>query len=690
MRREPPLANARGHRYAARVGVGFMLVSLLAGSTPDGAAVAVDALPPPRLRTCCAFGYDLETEVGGEALPTTVANVASPWHLGLHHYLEAPDRPEQNGLVYTCRAGFIDVSHVRDYADWTRYLFVRLRPVLGSAVRFSLPDEGGARTVVLRAAAVDDAHRDEVARRLAQRIAFELSLFHEVVTWYDYRSVPFFSERVSAFSPEDVPSNALGVAVGAEALRRGGDFDAQVDAVLRARLDGLDALSPAATRRAFDLVEGAWWDRTRRLPDVRVVTRRNVALGPVVHPWTSPSRELDDCRHRAAAPVTLEVPTDAVLSEGVAPTPLDALYELRFAPDDGTVTSFPRPDAAPITQRELPFLAERVRDGLRAELGPLADAEAVSLEALAAVEPELPCGPADPDCSRTRRLRQNGTRLFKLEVGTWAFLSFIGGVTVADFVSLGGSVQLLDYRSMVAMTPSAGGALSYQMRVEALRTTGLLSACRHPADDGSTRTELALTIVNPLDDTCLPGARWGLKLDALDLIYDGRAQVFGLRPVELGVAWNLFANGYSADYFDRRLIWSLNATPELYVAPGTASVADGVLNTRLAWHQSVWASRFTLGGDLQASWGVGRSSLVVEAVARFSYNQLLSFGEGRGRKHTILSFGFEGGIDWWPTTARGLAPLNHRSIQVLSPTGPPDFYGVANFVVELSIPGLTI
>lgn len=673
----------------------LLLVSLLAGSTPDGgalAAAAAETLPPPRLRTCCAFGYDLQTEVGGEPLPTTVANVVSPWQLGPHHYLEAPDRAEQNGLVYTCRAGFIDVSHVRDYADWTRYLYARLRPVLGSAVRFSLPDEGGARTVVLRAVDVeaDEARRDEVARRLAQRLAFELSLLHEVVTWYDYRSVPFFSERVSAFSPEDVPSNAVGVAVGAEALRRGGDFDAQVDALLRERLDGLDALSPAATRRAFDLVEGAWWDRTRALPDLRVVTRRNVALGPVVTPWTSPSQGLDDCRHRGASPVSLEVPEDAVLREGAEPTPLTELFELRFAPDYATLPRFPRPEHEPVTQRDLPFLAERVRDGLRAELGPLVDAEPVSLEALAPAAPELPCGLADPDCSRTRRLRQNGTRLLRLELGTWAFLSLIGGVTVADFVSLGGSVQLLDYRSMVAMTPAAGGAVSYLMRVEALRTTGLLSACRHLADDGSGRTVLALTIVDPLDDTCLPGARWGLKLDALDLIYDGRAQVFGLRPVELGVAWNLLGNGYSADYFDRRLIWSLNLTPELYVAPGTASVADAVLNTRLAWHQSVWASRFTLGGDFQASWGLGRTSLVVEAVARVSYNQLLSFGRGRERKHTILSFGFEGGIDWWPTNARGLAPLNHRGIQVLSPTGPPDFYGVANFVIELSVPGLTI
>jgi hypothetical protein len=228
------------------------------------------------------------------------------------------------------------------------------------------------------------------------------------------------------------------------------------------------------------------------------------------------------------------------------------------------------------------------------------------------------------------------------------------------------------------------------MRAEALRTTGLLSACRKLKEDGSGQTYVPLAFVNPVDDACLPGASWGMKLDLLDLIYDGRAGVFGLRPAELGLAWNLLGNGFSGDYLARRLVWSLNVVPELYAAPGAQSVADLVVNTRLYWHHSVFSSRLTLGADVQLSWGTVRSSLVAEAVARFTYNQLVALGSGRSRVFTILSVGFEGGIDWWVTRAHGIAPLNHRSIQLLAPVGPVDFYGVANFIVELSLPQLAL
>ena len=40
--------------------------------------------------------------------------------LGPHGY--GPRWGESNGIVYTCRAGHIDITHLRAAADWTRYV----------------------------------------------------------------------------------------------------------------------------------------------------------------------------------------------------------------------------------------------------------------------------------------------------------------------------------------------------------------------------------------------------------------------------------------------------------------------------------------------------------------------------------------------------------------------------------------
>lgn len=46
---------------------------------------------------------------------------------------------------------------------------------------------------------------------LSGRIAYDLSVWHEIATWYGVSSVPLVSEQFSSFSPEDVYSNLLGL-----------------------------------------------------------------------------------------------------------------------------------------------------------------------------------------------------------------------------------------------------------------------------------------------------------------------------------------------------------------------------------------------------------------------------------------------------------------------------------------------
>ena len=53
--------------------------------------------------------------------------------------------------------------------------------------------------------------RREIATPLRQWLAWQLSVWHEIATWYGWSHVSAFPEIASAFSPEDFYSNLLGI-----------------------------------------------------------------------------------------------------------------------------------------------------------------------------------------------------------------------------------------------------------------------------------------------------------------------------------------------------------------------------------------------------------------------------------------------------------------------------------------------
>ena len=62
----------------------------------------------PRIR----LGFYPNTTIG--------TRFPNPKKLGKHGY--GFSLSEKNGIVYTCKAGHIDISHLRIAADWTAYL----------------------------------------------------------------------------------------------------------------------------------------------------------------------------------------------------------------------------------------------------------------------------------------------------------------------------------------------------------------------------------------------------------------------------------------------------------------------------------------------------------------------------------------------------------------------------------------
>ena len=258
------------------------------------------------LRPCCVFGGEVRVRVGPLPIPGfRILNVIDVEELGPHTYDSgllrvgregekrlAFDR-EHNGLVYTCRGGFIDTAHVRGYVDWALYLTTTAGRYLLEGGTIELPEEGGERRVLVKPVPQAVLHR--VGRRrfavgLGQWLAFQLSIWHEIATWYGWHAVPGWPERVSAFSPEDLYSNLLGAKlISAVAHLRSGRsenvYNHCVDAWIPVVLRSLGAVPRRAGLEAMRAVDGLWWDSSRRIPDPALVRRRYFDATGSLRPW---------------------------------------------------------------------------------------------------------------------------------------------------------------------------------------------------------------------------------------------------------------------------------------------------------------------------------------------------------------------------------------------------------------------
>lgn len=236
--------------------------------------------PSKIIRPCCTFGADLSVA----RIPfLRRSDIIAPDQLGDHRYLGG--NSERNGIIYTRKGGFVDIAHLRDVADWTGYLFHLVEASEGSEspVSWMLGLEGGEKKLFLKVpAGLGIAQK----AALAGRIAYELSVWHEIATWYNGSILPFIPERYSSFSPEDLYSNMLGAHLGIRAIESELEFDEAMTLAIRSELADLDALLTAeATYEAMSEVEGIWWTNDKPLPDGSVLLARYVESGDTLHPW---------------------------------------------------------------------------------------------------------------------------------------------------------------------------------------------------------------------------------------------------------------------------------------------------------------------------------------------------------------------------------------------------------------------
>ncbi len=218
----------------------------------------------------CTLSGKPRVRLGSYATSTPGTKFIDINSLGRHSYYNFLF--ENNGIVYTCRGGHIDIAHVRIGADNVRYLyyktrrnFIRTRPEF----TFKLNVEPSTYFVKLEyPPGWEDLTRkerrqiaDELALELSQYFTFTMTTWHEVLTWFGYKCMGFLPEQPSAFSWEDIYSNLIGIRIGAQAIRdEEHSYNEAVTVAIKRELEDLQAQPRHTAWRAAEKMRGKWFD----------------------------------------------------------------------------------------------------------------------------------------------------------------------------------------------------------------------------------------------------------------------------------------------------------------------------------------------------------------------------------------------------------------------------------------------
>jgi hypothetical protein len=301
------------HRYIALFFFSFLSTLVLA-KAPVFTEKDYFNHPPRVIRVCCALGTDLRISI----IPGAKLNhLTSVELLGNHHYLG--NNEENNGIIYSRRGGFLDLGHLRDYVDWTAYLYNLIKKSQQDGeILINLAFEAGEKSLEIK---VPSSEKEEDLINLAGRIAYDLSIWHEITTWFGAEAVPLVSEKFSSFSVEDAYSNLLGTKIGAKAIMSGLPYEQAVTKILKETLNELEAVSSKEeTIQAEEVVRDVWWTRKKPLPNNKIMMLRHLGVYPSVTPLIVPGWESKD-----SSVLKLEVPESTL--DGI---PLSEFYNLTF------------------------------------------------------------------------------------------------------------------------------------------------------------------------------------------------------------------------------------------------------------------------------------------------------------------------------------------------------------------------
>lgn len=172
------------------------------------------------------FNSEPRTRVGSVPHPTLWTRFPDPEDLGRHGYRFS--LTEKNGIVYTSKAGHIDLAHLRNSADWSCFLAAKTYRNLTkneTGISFKLSEPSRYFVTITYPDDWQDISPErketiakEVSIRLSQYCVYTIGVWHEILTWFGYKTFGFYSEQLSAFSWEDTVSNLIGLQVASQAL----------------------------------------------------------------------------------------------------------------------------------------------------------------------------------------------------------------------------------------------------------------------------------------------------------------------------------------------------------------------------------------------------------------------------------------------------------------------------------------
>jgi len=297
------------------------LVVLAVLSLFSGGCPRPNPVPNSSTRVFKRFMLPPRPRRGSYASSTIGTSFVDPERLGKHSYYFS--LAEQNGILYTCRAGHIDLSHVRKCVDWTAYLASQIHAKLmknESIFSFKMLEASRYHVYIHYPRGwprLDQKDKDriafEISIELARHLVYISTTWHEILTWFGYRYTGLYSEFPSAFSWEDTYSNLLGTHIAAHALRdRSRSYNDAVTVAIDTVLKTL-VVQPAKTaRRASEKVRDEWFSGDYFF--FVDVSARNFDIGfddGFVRPWFVPG--LKECPNPDI--FLLNVPTTAVLQE---------------------------------------------------------------------------------------------------------------------------------------------------------------------------------------------------------------------------------------------------------------------------------------------------------------------------------------------------------------------------------------
>lgn len=258
------------------------------------------------------------TRWGTLPTPPPGPRFCEPDGLGKHSY--GQNLFEKNGIVYTCKAGHIDITHVRCGADHTRYLVNKTREALmkkDEGFTFSVSLELSRHKVKFSYPKYWDSLSHKDKEKITEIIAFEVGpylaynalLWHEVLTWFGVRFIGVEPEFNSSFSWEDIYSNLLGTKLAVEALKdTKHTYDRAMTLAINRKLKELGVQSKGTAIDASEKMRGEWYTGVVLVD----VLRRNMDTG-LDDGFVTPTIVPGICY--GAEPEPLAVPTINILAK---------------------------------------------------------------------------------------------------------------------------------------------------------------------------------------------------------------------------------------------------------------------------------------------------------------------------------------------------------------------------------------